>query len=306
MGTTYSVQAFYPLWIHKSMAQASLDEVLDKVNASMSTYDPTSEISMFNASKDLGYKDISDEFYSALTIGERLFNVSTGAWDGTVDPFIKLWGFDNQKRRDFPDIKEINRLKEYVGFSHLSIRKNQLKKDSAFVGVNLSSVAKGYAVDLLKAELIRFGVKHAFIEIGGEISVVGTKPNGKAWRVGIQKPIFEEGDDVYGVINMSDMAMATSGDYRQYFDFEGVRYSHIIDPRTGYPIKRRIASATVLAKSCAFADGLATAFMVMDPSDSMSLVESLDDVELCLILYSEHEGFEEQISSGFVFSESRN
>ncbi len=304
MGTSYSVQAFYPLWITRDMAQAYIDEELKKVNASMSTYDPLSEISLFNSSTDLAYRDISKEFYFVISIGKQLYDLSSGAWDGTVDPLIKLWGFDNKKREGFPEHGEVTRIKNNIGFSNLSLREGQLKKDRPSLGVNVSSIAKGYGVDQIRGLLFQLGVKQAFIEIGGEIRVIGARSDGRLWRAGVQHPNVSEALDLYGVVELYDRAMATSGDYRQFFEHEGISYSHIIDPRTGYPVKKRVASVTVLAESCAFADGLATAFMVMKPAESLAVVESLDGVEMCLLLYDVEGAFKEIRSSGFVFGKS--
>jgi thiamine biosynthesis lipoprotein len=198
-----------------------------------------------------------------------------------------LWGFGRagpQSRVPLPE--EIAARLADVGFENIEIRDaGALVKRRASVSLNLSSIAKGFGVDQVADVIRQAGFEDFLVEIGGEVCAAGVRPDGRPWRVGINRP--QPGarpDELYKVIPLQNQALATSGDYRQFFVQDGVRYSHIIDPRTGYPVTNRVVSVSVVAETCTFADGLATAVMVMGAEKGLALINRLDGVDGMIVV----------------------
>jgi thiamine biosynthesis lipoprotein len=216
---------------------------------------------------------------------------------------VNLWGFGSAPRKaTFPDAKEVNNRLEDVGYQYIQIsRAPNLIKKKAPVTLDFGSIAKGYAVDEVAKLLKDSGIEDFLVEIGGEVFASGSRKDGSPWRVGIVMPKIEASkkNKLHSVVSLSKKAMATSGDYRNFFEKDGIRYSHIIDPRTGYPVKSFVVSATVLADDCLMADGLATALVVLSPEEGVTLINELDNVE-CLVLCEKPDGtFKEYVSQGF-------
>ena len=304
MGTTYHITIIGGYFTAAAPLQKAIDERLETINASMSTYRPDSEISRFNQTTHIDTPvPISSDFQAVMTISRKLFEVTQGAWDGTLDPLIDLWGFGRTKRTNdaIPSNDDIKAGLSTVGFHHITLHSDgQLSKKHPSVSLDLASVAKGYGVDVIAALIANKGFEHYLVEIGGEVYAAGQRIDGKPWRVGINKP--EAGapfDQVYRVVTLQDRAFATSGDYRIFFEVDGRRYAHIIDPRTGYPVSNTVVSASVTADTCALADGLATALMVMGTTAGIELVNRMDDVE-CLIVTRDDRGrLSDHLSRGF-------
>jgi thiamine biosynthesis lipoprotein len=270
----------------------------------MSTYRADSEISQFNNKVTVGERfRISIDFMQVMQTAKKVHLLSGGAWDGTVKPLIELWGFGSAKARVKPPAaKEISRGLKMVGFSSVKIIEDCcLAKNKASISLDLASIAKGFAVDQIAGLLKSNGQENFLVEIGGEVYASGHRKDGNPWRVGINTPRSETAvNQVYRAISLSGRAMATSGDYRNFFEFRGKRYSHVIDPRNGYPVENGVVSATVLADNCTLADGLATALMVMGPDHGLTLVNQLDGVE-CLIVVLQADGtFVDHFSKGFT------
>lgn len=305
MGTTYQIKVVAGIWTRSAPIAADIEKTLEAVNASMSTYRPESEISRFNRFAEAGSPfNVSDDFYRVMTAGDELYRLTDGAWDGTLDPLIDRWGFGRtEKEQTIPPDADIQALLDRVGFDRIDITTpGALIKRHPDVTVDLASIAKGYGVDAVAQVIRDRGFRNFLVEIGGEVYAAGVRRDGTAWRVGINRPKVDAAyDAVYRVVSLTDRAFATSGDYRNFFEHGGRRYSHILDPRTGYPVANGVVSASVVAGTCTLADGLATALVVMGAEAGVRLVERLEGVE-CLIVVEESDGrLTDHYSSGLRF-----
>jgi len=306
MGTTYHVSVV--AWRPDGDLQQRIDARLDAVENAFSTYRRESEISRFNRLARAGEPfAISADFVKVMRTASRVFDLSGGAWDGTVMPLVDLWGFGPKGPVSEPPAGELVRAGlEQVGFRKIELRASAapegsgaLVKREAGVTLDLSSIAKGYGVDAVAGLLHDAGFASYLVEIGGEVRAAGLRRDGQPWRIGVNRPRAEAApDEVYRVAPLRDAALATSGDYRNEFEKDGVRYSHIIDPRTGRPITNRVVSASVLAPDCTLADGLATAVMVMGARDGLALLERLDGVEGLIVTESPDGRLEDHATSG--------
>ncbi len=288
MGTTYHISVLADSEKVTDGLQEKIDQKLEDINQSMSTYRPDSEISRFNALQKADAKfAVSEDFLEVLMVSRTVYLLTGGAWDGTVNPLVKLWGFMSEKLpTTIPDQKDIEGMLHRIGFDKIIISHEGyiLKKDPE-ITLDLASIAKGHGVDRVAQLLLDSGFKNFIVEIGGEVYAAGRNMEGDLWRVGINTPDKNAPvDKVYKVITLSDMAMATSGDYRNLIEIDGKSYSHIIDPTTGYPVKNHVVSATIIAQTCTFADGLATAAIVMGPEKSLELINRLENVEGLIIV----------------------
>ncbi len=304
MGTFYHIKVVAGLFTSGTDLQRQIDNRLADINRSMSTYDPESEISRFNAIRSTSEAFTpSDDFLNVLHVAAELHRLTDGAWDGTLDPLITLWGFGRKGTVDrIPDDDDIDRALAHVGFDRIRLDPSgTIGKIDPAVTLDLASIAKGYGVDEIARLLGDRGFSDFLVEIGGEVYARGRRKDGKPWRVGINRP--ERGaafNDVYRAVPLTDRAMATSGDYRIFFRVGDRSYSHILDPQTGQPVTNGVVSATVVAANCTVADGLATALMVMGPEKGVALVDRLASVE-CLIVVRQPDGtLTDYPSSGFV------
>jgi thiamine biosynthesis lipoprotein len=271
MGTTYHVTVVADQPAPDDLAKR-IDAVLDIVDHSMSTYKAASELSQFNDLAVGSSQQISADFARVLAVSKTVWERSGGAFDPTVGPLVDLWGFGPIATDVVPEQAQIDAAKAELGFQYLTLNNSELAKSKA-VRVDLSAVAKGYAVDLVADLLEMLALPDYLVEVGGEMRLSGSNPEGMPWRVAIELPSLMP--QVERIIAVQDMAVATSGDYRNYFEQQGVRYSHTIDPRTGQPITHSLASVTVLAELCADADAWATAFMVLGDKEGMALANEL-------------------------------
>jgi FAD:protein FMN transferase len=304
MGTTYHIKVVAGLFTSAETLQKQIDERLVAINRSMSTYDPTSEISRFNAIQTTEETFApSIDFLNVLKVAVEIYRLTEGAWDGTLDPLITLWGFGRKGTvSKIPDEEEIKQALAHVGFDRIALDETgKMRKTDPAVTLDLASIAKGYGVDAISRLLGKQGFENFLVEIGGEVFARGHRKDGRAWRVGINRP--DRGaalDDVYKAVGLTDEAMATSGDYRIFFQIGDRFFSHIIDPRTGWPETSGVVSATVVAANCTVADALATALMVMGPEKGVALVDRLPAVE-CLIVIRQADGtFSDHPSKGFI------
>jgi len=303
MGTTYQVKVVTGHSQSISGLKEKLDARLEEINQSMSTYKEDSEISRFNDSQlvDKSFK-ISNDFYQVMKTAQTIYQQSGGAWDGTVNPLVDLWGFGRAGRKTtVPQQKDISELLPDIGFKNIEIvASGYLVKKRPTVTLDLSSIAKGYGVDQLADVVRKEGYQNYLVEIGGEVFASGYRKDGKLWRIGINRPKIDAAfDDVYEVINLHNKAFATSGDYRNFFVVDGIRYSHIIDPRTGYPVSNGVVGATIISETCTFADGLATAIMVMGADKGLELVNRLDGTEGLVIVEKQDGSLVPYYSKGF-------
>lgn len=303
MGTTYHIKLLAGRGMDAELLQKNIDTRLEQINDSMSTYREESEISRFNAFPEVGENfSISNDFMNVMTIGRKIYELSDGAWDATIGPLVKLWGFyGTNENSGVPGADAIQAILPNIGFHRVQLRSGKfLVKSSPHVTLDLASIAKGYGVDQIAALLKIEGIQSALVEIGGEVFAYGLKKDGSAWTVGINTPRKDAPlDSVYKAVPLTDGALATSGDYRRFFESGEKSYSHILDPRSGYPVNNRVVSVSVLAGNCTLADGLATAIMVMGSEKGMQLVERLDDVECLIIIYKDGNRLMDLYSSGF-------
>ncbi len=273
MGTTYHITVIADQ-LPPSDIEQQIDQLLSKVDHSMSTYKKDSEISRFNRSNVGQQLEISQEFADVLHISREIWQLSEGAFDPTLGPLVDLWGFGPKATGDlFPSDQDITAALKNTGFDGVVLKGLTLTKNKP-VALDLSAVAKGYAVDIVSNYLEMNALPDYLVEVGGEIRVSGFNSEGMPWRVAIEQPQLLS--SVNKIVGLTDMSIATSGDYRNYFERDGIRYSHTIDPRTGKPIDHNLASVTVLIDSCAEADAWATAFSVLGAQQSIELAEKLD------------------------------
>jgi thiamine biosynthesis lipoprotein len=304
MGTTYHIKVVAGMFTRTADLQKKIDARLDEINKSMSTFIKDSEISRFNADQNVGEKFmISDDFYNVLVVAKKIYEETGGAWDGTVKPLVDLWGFGNGKiRHTLPEKSQIKTLLSDVGFSNIEISPDHyLVKKKASIFLDLASIAKGYGVDQVAALIRDNGINDFLVEIGGEIFASGFRKDGKKWRVGINRPQENAPfNQVYKVIDIHDKGFATSGDYRNYFEVRHKRFSHIIDPRNGYPVDNGVVSVSILADTCTFADGLATAVMVLGSKKGLDLVNQLENTECFIVTQNKNGALIDHYSRGFL------
>lgn len=269
-------------------------DLLDDLDHKLSTYKPDSELNRLNRHPVGQPFAASDDLYQVLEVAGRVYRLSGGAFDPTVRPLVDLWGFGPVDAGDrIPAAAEIEALLGKVGFDRIELAARNQVIRRAPVTLDLSAVAKGFIVDRLAAELRARGIDDYMVEVGGEIRVGGRRADGALWRIAVEVP--SAGGGVERVLELSDIGVATSGDYRNYFERDGMRYSHTIDPRSGRPIRHRLAAVTVLAPTAAEADALATALMVMGPDQGAEFAAANELAALLLV--KEGDGFAELASS---------
>ena len=300
MGTFYTVKFISAKRRIPNVWQKKINTRLREVNRKMSMFQKESEISRFNRTPAHEAFPVSADFYEVLRQSQALHQMTQGAWDGTLKPLVDLWGFGTRDRDDaLPAPEAIARALERTGFSHIRLEDRRLTKTRPGLTLDLGSIAKGYGVDAIANVLSQGGITDFLVEIGGELTARGKNRKGRPWSVGISRPDKELANQgIFKIIALNNQSVATSGNYRNFFEKDGKTYSHIIDPRTGYPVENQVVSATVIARDCTFADGLATALMVMPVDQGLKLVNGLDDVE-CLIIRKQADGFLTSPSQGF-------
>jgi thiamine biosynthesis lipoprotein len=272
MGTTYHVKVVYQqLPTDPKSLQQHMDAILEDINALMSTYRVDSELSKFNQMAQ-GRMSLSHDTSLVLREALRLHDLTNGALDVSVGSLVNLWGFGpHQKPMKMPSDAVIADRKLTTGLQHLRPYPNNIyEKLLSGLQLDLSAIAKGFGVDELARYLLTTGASGYMVEIGGETKTFGHKNTGEPWRIAIEQPTVAT-RNIALIIEPGDFAMATSGDYRNYYEVDGQRQSHILDPRTGHPVTHHLASVTVLDSNCMTADGLATAMMVMGTDAALRL-----------------------------------
>ena len=271
MGTTFTVKVRHP----SEIKLETISTALEDVNEKMSTYLSDSELSKLNQAPINQVIPLSKELNQVLSAARQVEKQSNGAFDITVGPLVNAWGFGPDKTRKSPSEAEVKSLKERIGSQHWSLSQDSVTKLKDQLYLDLSAIAKGYAVDQVSRALEQ-KVSHYWVEVGGEVRVKGKNAEGQAWRVGIERPAGEGKRGVYKILNLSDMSVATSGDYRnRYVDQNGKVRSHTIDPSTGKPITHLLASVSVLHEDCMYADAWATALNVLGPKKGLELANQL-------------------------------
>lgn len=298
MGTTYNIKYLKAEGIPSTETlQKEVDRLLEEVNDQMSTYRKDSELSRFNQYQGTEPFAVSSQTATVVKEALRLNGLTLGALDVTVGPLVNLWGFGPEARLDVvPSDAELAERKTNIGIEHLSATDTTLSKDLPHLYVDLSTIAKGWGVDVVADYIQAQGITNYMVEVGGEMRLKGVNREGVPWRIAIEKPTVDE-RTVQEIIEPGDMAIATSGDYRNYFEQDGVRYSHIINPITGKPIHNKVVSVTVLDASSMTADGLATGLMVLGETKGIEVAEQYN-IPVFMIVKTE-QGFEEIASSAF-------
>ena len=299
MGTTFQVKIIQnDLTLDMDVLNREISTRLEEVNRQMSTYQDNSEITQFNRSRSTDWFAVSSDFAYVLHIAREISTWSDGAFDVTIGPMVNLWGFGPNAIPDrVPSPDSIQAAKKLVDYEkiHIDLSAPTIKKEIPEIYCDLSAIAKGYGVDRIASYLDSLGINRYFIEIGGELRTKGHNHLGQLWKIGIASPAGQ--GELQKALALNNMSMATSGDYHNYFERDGVRYSHTIDPRTGQPITHALASVTVLHKSCAYADGLATAINVMGPEKGFAFAEKRKLAVFMIV--RQGDGFVEKMTSGF-------
>lgn len=298
MGTTYSIKFVAPdKVIQKDNLYQQVNELLNDINLQMSTYIDDSELSQFNQMRSTQFIPASRPLFTVIEEAIRLGKLTGGKLDVTVGPLVNLWGFGPDKRPEtIPQDELLSSTMQRVGIDKLFVQDQRIAKARADLYVDLSTIAKGYAVDAVAELLLTKGISNFLVEIGGEMRVSGLKSNGNDWRVAIEKPVSTE-RAVEQILIPGNNAVATSGDYRNYYEFDGVRYSHIIDPTTGRPINHLLVSVTVITDKSMTADGLSTAIMVMGPEEGLAFAQQ-HNIAVYLVSKSDN-GFDTHMTEQF-------
>jgi len=301
MGTSFSVKLPGAANdFDEATLRAGVVGVLDDVNRMMSTYMPESEISQFNASASTDWHTVSKEFCESVAASIALSELTNGAFDITAGPLVNLWGFGPEETTfGPPDDQDVEAARSKVGFRHLETDCSipALRRDIPGLTLDMSAMGKGYAADRVAEILVELGATDYMVEVGGEIRVGGSNAKGKEWAIGIEIPRAGKREP-YAIVHLTNVAVATSGDYRNFFEYEGVRYSHEIDTHTGYPVTHELAAVSIIAESGARADALATALLVMGPEAGLELA-SRENIA-ALFLTRTATGVEESSSPRFA------
>jgi FAD:protein FMN transferase len=298
MGSTFSVS-----WRERAPhveLRAGIDAVLARINELMSTYDPNSELSRFNRSRDSEWFPVARETAELINLAREISVLSDGAFDVTIKPLVAAWGFGPGPRGAPPTTEQLNELVDRIGYTKLLVRAEPpaLKKTHPELEVDLNAIAPGYAADLIAALLQRANVLDYLIDIGGEIRIAGHKAEGVNWRVAIEQPDTPDRAAV-GIYEPGTTSLATSGDYRKYYELNGRRISHTINPHTRRPIEHNLASVTVLSATCARADGLATALNVLGPDAGLEIARRAD-LSVLMLVRKPDGSFERRVTGWFV------
>lgn len=297
-GTTYSMVYEDIINISPEELRKQVDDILQRFDMSLSLYKDSSIISRINRNEDVR----PDRYFiEAFHRSQEISEITGGAFDLTVGPLVKAWGFGPDEKPDFSESK-IDSLRGLVGMDKVWIEDGRLMKEDPGVRLDFNAIAQGYSVDVICSHFDSLGLANYLVEIGGEVRAKGTK-SGARWRIGIDKPEegnFSPGEDLEAIIGISDEALATSGNYRKFYEKDGVKYSHTINPISGYPARNNLLSATVLASDCATADGIATACMVMGIEKAREFIENNPSL-LAFFVYSDEKGsYQTWASSGLL------
>ncbi len=278
MGTYYRVTISDRGRISKlDHLQADVERILRTVNGQMSTYSPDSELSHFNATARTSWVGVSPEVAHVMTTALEISRLSGSAFDATVGPLVELWGFGPDKQAVIsPDELRDRSALVNIGHHHLAVKDapTAVRKTRPELHVDLSGIGKGFAVDEIADHLERADIQNFLIDIGGDMRAHRSSPNDATWRIGIERPTVGP-RTIHRVINVGEGAVATSGDYRNFFEANGSRYSHIIDPRSGAPVRHELASVTVVAATAEEADAWSTALMVLGSNSGLNLANNL-------------------------------
>ena len=276
-GTTMGTYFRITYWAKPGFDEISLDEsiqqIFHNVNQMMSNWNPSSEVSQFNNHRSKNWYPVSDQVVQLVTQSKKMSELSGGAFDITAGALIGAWGFGPGEERRIPDPQDVTKALQSVGYLKLESRSEPpgLKKLEPEMGLNFSAIAKGFAIDRIAVLLESKSISHYLIDIGGDMLANGGYPDGSAWEIALEFPDFV-GLNVYKVFSVTTSAIASSGNYRNFFEQDGETYSHILDPRSGKPVSHNLLSVTVFDATATQADALATTVMVLGPDAGLKLL----------------------------------
>jgi FAD:protein FMN transferase len=286
-GTTYSIVCENNGNRDPSVLRMEVENLLHDFDMSLSLYKDSSVLCRINRNENV----VPDKYFlEVFRLSREITDLTGGAFDVTVGPLVKAWGFGPDGHKNVSASK-IDSLLSLIGMQKVRLVDNHILKDDPRISLDFNAIAQGYSVDVVSGYFDEKGIKNYLVEIGGEVRVKGDK-GGAMWRIGIDKPVDDNmtpGSDLEAVIRISDRSLATSGNYRKFYLEKGIKYSHTIDPKTGYPAKNRLLSATILASDCATADGIATACMVMGKEKSIEFLDAHPEYDGFLV-YSDDSG----------------
>lgn len=268
--------------------QKEIEAELNKVDGSLSPFNKSSIISRINRNEDV---KVNEMFQEVFQLAENISKETQGAFDITVAPLVNAWGF-GFKKGITPDKEVIDSLRQLVGYQKVALVDGKIKKQNSNIMLDCSAIAKGYGTDVVARFLKSKGIENFMVEIGGEVVTHGNSEKRVPWRIGVNKPTDDSlntSTELQTVLNVTDKAMATSGNYRNFYYKNGKKYAHTIDPKTGYPVQHNILSATVIADNCATADAYATSFMVLGLEGAQQILSKHPDL-LAYLIYSDDKG----------------
>lgn len=284
-GTTYHITYESP---DNISYKEDVEHLLAEFDTSLSTYNTTSVISKINRNES----NKTDYYlHTVLQKSKEVYENTSGAFDITVAPLVNAWGFGFKNKEEMT-AEKVDSILQFVGFNMITFNDSVIEKKDPRVMIDMNAIAQGYSVDVVGAFLENKGITNYLVEIGGEVKTKGVNPDQKDWRIGIDKPVdnnFIPGADLQAIIKLNNKSLATSGNYRKFYEENGVKYSHTINPKTGYSVNHSLLSATVIANDCITADAFATSFMVLGLEKSYDLAMSIEDLEAYFI-YSDKDG----------------
>lgn len=284
MGTIYHIKYYSPEGIN---LKQSIDSLLNSVNLSLSTYIPESVISKVNQANDS--VQVDEMFRLVFQKSKEVWEASSGAFDPTVMPLVNAWGFGFSKMNNI-DSNLIDSLLQYIGFEKVKLHGNRLIKSNPYIMLDFSAIAKGFGVDCVAELLESYHISDYMVEIGGEVRVSGLNPKGSKWNIAIEKPVENQTPDqmIDTIFAVTGLSLATSGNYRNFYYKDGVKYAHTINPKTGFPAFNDLLSASVIAEKCIEADAWATAFMVMGKEKSLNILKNQPNLAVFFIYKDEN------------------
>jgi len=294
-GTYYSITYFDE---NSRDLQQEIDSLLDEFDMSVSLWVPNSILSRVN-NNDSSIS-LDKYFIDNFNISEDVANQTNGAFDFTIGKLAQAWGFGYDETKNI-DSSKVDNLLKLTGYKKVKIKNNVVVKENPGITFDFNAVAQGYSVDMVSDFLESRNIHNYLIDIGGEVKAKGTKPSGSKWKIGIEKPAENKTDarDLKAIVQLENVSIATSGNYRKFYVENGIRYSHTINPATGYPARNRLLSVSVLHESTAYADAYATSFMVMGYKKAKEFVENNPDLE-AFFIYSTNDGlYETYATEGF-------
>ena len=295
-GTYYSIIYFDS---QQRDFQHDIDSILDAFDQSVSLWIPESILSKVN--NNIAKITLDDYFINNFHLAKKVANETDGAFDFTIGPLVKAWGFGYDNHKEIDSII-IDSLLQLVGYKKVDIVNNIIVKQNPLTTFDFNAIAQGYSVDIIGEFLESKQIDNYLIDIGGEVKAAGQKPNEKPWKVGIERPAEDPDNsrDLTAIIKLKNKSIATSGNYRKFFEENGIRYSHMINPYSGYPAGHNLLSVSIVTNNTALADAYATACMVMGLEKSITFIETRDDLDAFFIYTNDNGNYDVYATDGFT------